>query len=63
VHANLGEAYLRQSNMDEAAKAFRTALELDPNQNDPGANRARALLQGMSIVLAELERQSSVPAN
>ena len=56
VHANLGEAYLRNSELDKAGQQFRAALTLDPNGSDPGANRARALLQGMQIVLNEVER-------
>jgi len=60
VRANLGEAYLRRSQMDEASEAFKAALTLDPGQRDPGANRARALLQGMSIVLAEIEKAAEM---
>ena len=56
VQANLGEALLRQGKVSEATAAFKTALELDPDQKDPGANRARALLQGVAIVLEEAEK-------
>jgi tetratricopeptide (TPR) repeat protein len=56
VHANLGEALLRQARFDQAATQFGLALRLDPEQRDPGANRARAILQGMQMVIAEVRR-------
>jgi len=56
VHANLGETYLRLAKFDDATAAFAKALELDPEETDPGANRARAILDGMEIVINELER-------
>ncbi|MDX2153452.1 MAG: tetratricopeptide repeat protein [Bryobacteraceae bacterium] len=56
VQANLGEVLLRQGKGEEAAEAFRAALELDPQGKDPGANRARAILHGMSVVVKELEK-------
>ncbi len=55
VHANLGEAHLRQAKFDEAAEEFQKALKLDPNAADPGANRARAILNGMRVVLEQAE--------
>ena len=65
VHANLGETYLRQARFDQATAEFTKALELDPEEVDPGANRARAILEGMEIVINELERMqgSGVCAN
>lgn len=59
IYANLGEAYLRQAKFDEAAAAFDKALELDPEEEDPGANRARAIIDGMEIVIAELQKMES----
>lgn len=56
VYANLGEALMRQGNVEDGAAAFQTALELDPDGVDPGANRARAMLRGISIVLEEAEK-------
>jgi Flp pilus assembly protein TadD len=50
VHANLGEALLRKDAFDEAAAEFTKALDLDPEETDPGANRARAILQGMRAI-------------
>lgn len=59
VLANLGETLLRQSKAEEAAGFFKQALELDPNGQDPGANRARAILQGMQLVIEELKKQAN----
>jgi Flp pilus assembly protein TadD len=56
VYANLGEALLRQAKFNEAANEFDHALKLDPQQRDPGANRARVILQGMSSVVKEIQR-------
>ena len=56
VYANLGEALMRQGNVEEGAAAFQTALELDLDGVDPGANRARAMLRGLSLVLEEAEK-------
>ena len=56
VRANLGEALLRRAEFTEAAHEFDQALSLDPNHRDPGANRARAILQGMNLVVSEMKR-------
>ena len=56
VLANLGETLLRQSKTEEAAGFFKRALDLDPANSDPGANRARAILQGMQMVIEELKK-------
>ncbi len=56
VQANLGEVLLRQAKFDESAKLFKKAMELDPKQHDPGANRARAIVGGMNTVISELQR-------
>lgn len=56
VYSNLGEALLRQAKFDQAAAAFDKALKLDPQERDPGANRARAILQGMNVVVQEIQR-------
>ena len=56
VLANLGEVYLRKGDAEKATGYLKKSLELDPNGEDPGANRARAILQGMMLVLDELEK-------
>lgn len=59
VHANLGEVLLRQGKFEEAAAEFDKALELDPEEEDPGANRARAILDGMEVVINEVQRMQA----
>jgi Flp pilus assembly protein TadD len=59
VQANMGEVLLRRAKFDDAASYFKKALELDPQQKDPGANRARAIISGLTNVAAEVERLSS----
>lgn len=56
VQANLGEALLRQAKFDESATVLKKAIELDPDQKDPGANRARALVSGLTTVITEVKR-------
>jgi Flp pilus assembly protein TadD len=56
VQANLGEALLRQAKFEEAAQVLKKAIELDPQQKDPGANRARALVSGLTTVITEVKR-------
>jgi tetratricopeptide (TPR) repeat protein len=59
VHANLGETLLRMGRFKEAAAELEKALALDPNERDPAANRARAILNGMSAIVRE--RETSPP--
>ncbi|MBI1789383.1 MAG: tetratricopeptide repeat protein [Acidobacteria bacterium] len=59
VRANLGEAHLRQGEFQKAAAAFHKALELDPEGRDAGANRARAIIEGMDRVIREIEKRAS----
>lgn len=63
VRANLGEALLRQARFDAAAAEFEKALALDPEEEDPGANRARAILDGMELVMSELQRAGGAAAS
>lgn len=56
VQANLGETLLRLGRFEPAAAAFEKALQLDPEQKDPGANRARAIVSGMKVVIQELQK-------
>ena len=58
IQANLGEVLLRQGKLVEAGQQFKKALELDPDSRDPGANRARALLNGLNAVATEVQRLS-----
>jgi Flp pilus assembly protein TadD len=63
IHANLGEALLRQAKFNDAAAEFETALKLDPGEHDAGANRARAILEGMEVVLGEFQRMQPQSVN
>jgi tetratricopeptide (TPR) repeat protein len=49
VHSNLGEVLLRKARFPEASRCFQIALELDPKQADPGANRARAIIEALKV--------------
>jgi tetratricopeptide (TPR) repeat protein len=56
VHANLGEALLRQTKFTEAKEHFHRALVLDPLGGDPGANRARAILAALNTAARETQQ-------
>lgn len=56
IQSNLGEVLLRQGKFEEAGRQFHKALELDPDSRDPGANRARAILTGLTAVASEVQR-------
>jgi Flp pilus assembly protein TadD len=62
VQANLGEALLRQGKLDDASKAFEKAMKLDPNRQDAGANRARAIINGLDVVAGELRKMAAASA-
>ena len=62
VHANLGEALLRQGRFKEASEQFQIAMKQDPKAKDPGANRARSILAGMQIAIQEMRHSQAVPA-
>jgi tetratricopeptide (TPR) repeat protein len=55
VQANLGETLLRQGKIDEAKKHLEKCFALDPGHNDPGANRARAIVGGLNMIAQQLE--------
>jgi len=59
VYTNLGEALLRQANFQEAATAFEQALKLDASERNPSANRARAILRGMSLAASQMKGESA----
>jgi tetratricopeptide (TPR) repeat protein len=47
VQSNLGQVLLKCSEYAKARRCFERAIALDPRCEDPGANRARAILQGL----------------
>jgi tetratricopeptide (TPR) repeat protein len=55
VQANLGETLLRQGKVDEAKTHLEKCFALDPGHNDPGANRARAIVGGLNMIAQQLE--------
>jgi len=57
VRANLGEVLLRQGKIEEAKKHLEKAFQLDPGHNDSGANRARAIVGGLNLVINEVEQR------
>jgi|SwirhirootsSR2_FD_contig_31_4997565_length_563_multi_3_in_0_out_0_1 tetratricopeptide (TPR) repeat protein len=59
IHANLGEALLRQANLQEAVTEFHKAIELDPEKKDGSANRARAIITGLKVATEEFKKKAS----
>jgi len=57
VQANLGEVLLRQEKIGEARTHLEKAFQLDPGHNDPGANRARALVGALNVVVKEVQKR------
>jgi len=53
VQANLGEVLLRQGKLEDAKPHFEKAFQLDPGHNDPGANRARAIVGGLNVIATQ----------
>jgi tetratricopeptide (TPR) repeat protein len=62
VQANLGETLLRQGRIDEARKHLEKCFALDPGHNDPGANRARAIVGGLNMIAQQLESRLQAQA-
>lgn len=50
VHANLGEALLRNAHFKEAAASFETCFALDPALHQPGSKRARAIVRTIDAI-------------
>ena len=58
VQANLGEVLLKQGKFEEARPHLEKAFQLDPGRNDPGANRARAIVVGLDMIVKEVQKRS-----
>src|SRR6516225_1798557 len=56
IQANLGEVLLRQGKIDEAKAHLEKAFQLDPERKDRGANRARALVSALDLVVKQAEK-------
>ena len=63
VYANLGEVLLRKGEFDEAAEAFTRALDLDPDGTDAGADRARAIIQGLDTLVQHADQLQKAAAD
>jgi len=63
VQANLGEVLLRQGKVEDAKPYLEKAFQLDPGHKDPGANRARAIVGGLDVIVKEVQKrlQSQAP--
>ena len=57
AYVNRGEIYLKQADFKAASEDLKKAVELDPDQTDPTANRAREIIVGMNELLKELQNQ------
>jgi Flp pilus assembly protein TadD len=55
VQANLGEVLLRAGKIEEAKTPLARAFQLDPGHNDAGANRARAMVGGLDMIVKQIE--------
>jgi len=56
VASNLGEVLLQRGRLEEAIKELQRAAQLDPTGRNPGAARARAILQGIASGVAETSK-------
>jgi Flp pilus assembly protein TadD len=63
VHANLGEALLRQARFSDAAAELQKAVTLDVEKKDPGTGRARAILSGMQSVIQQKQAAQAAESN
>jgi len=54
VQANLGETLIRLGKISDAKAHLEKTFQLDPGHNDPGANRARAIVGGLNIIAQQL---------
>lgn len=57
AHVNRAEIFLKRAEFKAASDDLKRAIELDPSQNDPAANRARAIIIGMNELIKELQNQ------
>jgi Flp pilus assembly protein TadD len=59
AYVNRGELIMSKGNFTQAAADFRNAIELDPDGDNPVANRARALATILSTALSKAIEQQS----
>src|SRR5262245_2795469 len=51
AYVNRAEAYLRRKEVERAVADLKHAIALDPTEEDPAANRARAMMLGLHQAL------------
>lgn len=60
---NRAEVYLRKYEFESAVEDLRRAIELDPSEEDPGANRARAMVLGIHQMIESQTAQEKAKNN
>ena len=50
---NRGETYLMMGRLQEAAKDFQKAIDLDPDKKDPWSMRSRALVLAVNQAISQ----------
>ena len=63
THVCRAEVNLRKSDFEAAVNDLSRAIELDPQEKDPGANRARAMVLGIHQMIEAQKRQQKVENN
>lgn len=62
-YVNLGEVFIRQQRIEDALANLKKAIELDPDEQDPGANRARAMVLGIyQVIQLESGHRPEIPS-
>jgi len=57
AYVNRGEVLFKMKRVDESARDFKKALDLDPQKKSPAANRARVILMGMVAVAQKARKK------
>jgi tetratricopeptide (TPR) repeat protein len=63
IQANLGEVLLRLGKIEEAKTHLERAFQLDPQRQDRGVNRARALVAGLDLVVKKAEQRQKAQSS
>ncbi len=58
---NLGEIYIRRQMLEQAVANLKKAIELDPQEKDSGANRARAMVLGIYQIIKQKQQAEIKP--
>jgi len=63
THVCRAEVSLRKNDFESAINDLSRAIELDPQEKDPGANRARAMVLGIHQMIEAQKRQQKAKGN